>query len=186
MGHYFVKVPPFDASVTEIRSELDRIRHPFRIAIERARNPFNVGAIIRTAHSFLPREIFLVGTAAYYEHATMRMDRYENLVELATDEELVERCRAGGWPIVVIEKDGATGSLWSSPFPADCVLVFGSENSGVSPAVVAAAHSVLAIPLYGINHSLPLAVAAGIAMAEWTRRHYAEGRIVTARSGGER
>jgi tRNA G18 (ribose-2'-O)-methylase SpoU len=27
--------------------------------------------------------------------------------------------------------------------------------------------------MYGINHSFPVTVAAGIAMAEWTRRHYA-------------
>lgn len=165
-------------SVTEIRSELDRIRHPYRVAIQRARNPFNVGAIIRTAHSFLPREIFLVGTAPYYERAAMGMDRYENLVPLADDAELVERCRAHGWPIVAIEKDGATGSLWTSPFPERCVLVFGSEDEGVGQPVLEAAASVLAIPLQGINHSLPLAVAAGIAMAEWTRRHYAGGRVV--------
>ncbi|MCC7542151.1 MAG: TrmH family RNA methyltransferase [Deltaproteobacteria bacterium] len=174
-----MRVAPFEASLEEIRSELDRIRHPFRLAIQRARNPFNVGAIIRTAHSFLPREIFLVGTAPYYERAAMRMDRYENLVQLADEDELVARCRARGWPLVVIEKDGATGSLWSSPFPDDCVLVLGSEDTGVGPGVMAAAHSVLAIPLFGINHSLPLAAAAGIAMAEWTRRYYAGGRIVT-------
>jgi hypothetical protein len=26
--------------------------------------------------------------------------------------------------------------------------------------------------MYGINNSFPVTVAAGIAMAEWTRRHY--------------
>jgi hypothetical protein len=26
--------------------------------------------------------------------------------------------------------------------------------------------------MYGINHSFPVTVAAGIAMAEWTRRHF--------------
>jgi tRNA G18 (ribose-2'-O)-methylase SpoU len=26
--------------------------------------------------------------------------------------------------------------------------------------------------MYGINHSFPVTVAAGIAMAEWTRRYY--------------
>jgi hypothetical protein len=31
---------------------------------------------------------------------------------------------------------------------------------------------VVGIPMYGINHSFPVTVAAGIAMAEWTRRHY--------------
>ena len=54
------KVPPFGMPLDEIREELQRIRHPFRIAIRRSKNPFNVGAIIRTAHSFLVQEINLV------------------------------------------------------------------------------------------------------------------------------
>jgi hypothetical protein len=28
--------------------------------------------------------------------------------------------------------------------------------------------------MYGINNSFPITVAAGIAMAEWTRRHFVE------------
>jgi hypothetical protein len=35
----------------------------------------------------------------------------------------------------------------------------------------------IGIPIYGINNSLPLIVAAGIMMNEWARRHYASGTI---------
>ena len=38
------------------------MRHPFRVAVDRAKNPFNIGSIVRTAHSFLAREILLIGT----------------------------------------------------------------------------------------------------------------------------
>jgi len=38
--------------------------------------------------------------------------------------------------------------------------------------LVAAADLVVGIPMYGINNSFPVTVAAGIAMAEWTRRHF--------------
>ena len=44
-----MRVPSFDMPRAEIRAELDRLRHPMRVAIDRAKNPFNVGAIIRTA-----------------------------------------------------------------------------------------------------------------------------------------
>jgi tRNA G18 (ribose-2'-O)-methylase SpoU len=50
--------------------------------------------------------------------------------------------------------------------------VFGNESVGVSDELVAAADSVVGIPMYGINNSFPVTVAAGIAMAEWTRRHF--------------
>ena len=55
--HPSVKVPPFGLTTDEIRAELAFLRSDFSVAICRAKNPFNIGAIIRVAHSFLVREI---------------------------------------------------------------------------------------------------------------------------------
>ena len=44
-----MKVPSFDLPLEEIRRSLAGLRRPLSIAILRARNPFNVGAIIRVA-----------------------------------------------------------------------------------------------------------------------------------------
>ena len=174
-----VYVPPFDLSRAEIRSELDRIRHPMRIAIDRAKNPFNIGAIIRTAHSFLPKEIILVGTDPWYERAAMGMQRYEHLVELPSSEALVERAKSEGWKLVCFEKDAdRVVGLWDAELPEDSVLVFGNEDDGIAKCVLDAAHEVVAIPMYGINHSYPIAVAAGMGLCEWARRRYERGRLV--------
>ena len=121
-----MKVPPLDLPLADVRAELEKLRHPLHIGIIRAKNPFNVGAVIRVAHSFLVKEILLVGDAPFYERAAMGMDRYENIVKVPDEAALVAHAKA-----------------------ADLVL---------------------GIPMYGINHSFPLAIAAGIAMAEWTRR----------------
>ena len=174
------KVPPFGMSRDEVREELDRIRHPFRVAIRRSKNPFNVGAIIRTAHSFLVREILLIGDEGWYERAAMGMQRYENIVEIPSEEAFLERARAEGWFLCALEKDhDDTVGLWSAEIPEDCVLVVGNEEEGVGPELLAAADEVVAIPMFGINHSYPMTVAAGIAMAEWARRRYTgEGRVV--------
>ena len=167
-----MKVPAFDMPLEEIRRSLQAVRRPLRIAVIRSQNPFNIGAIIRVAHSFLVREILLIGNERYYERAAMGMARYENIVELPDEAAFLERARAENWNLVVFEKEVATADLWHAELPADCVMVFGSEAEGVPPAIVAAAQLVVAIPMYGINHSFPVTVAAGIAMAEWTRRHY--------------
>jgi tRNA G18 (ribose-2'-O)-methylase SpoU len=173
------KVPPFGMPLSEIREELQRIRHPFRIAIRRSKNPFNVGAIIRTAHSFLVQEIILIGDEDWYRRAAMGMQRYENVTEIESEEAFVERARAEGWHLTALEKDDANVSLWDAAFPEDCVLVIGNEEEGVGDAILAAAAEVVAIPMFGINHSYPMTVAAGIAMAEWARRRYAgEGRVI--------
>lgn len=166
-------VPPLDLPLDEVRRSLDRLRRPLRIAVLRARNPFNVGAIIRVAHSFLAREILLVGDAPYYQRASMGMERYENLVEIPTEAAFLERAARDSWKLVVFEKEAAEVDLWRAALPDDCVMVFGSETDGVPPEILAAAHLRVGIPMYGINHSFPVTVAAGIAMAEWTRRFYA-------------
>src|SRR3954471_5475413 len=89
-----MKVPSFELPLEEIRASLDRLRRPLRIAILRANNPFNVGAIIRTAHSFLVQEIVLVGDEPFYQRAAMGMQRYENLVYMPDEAALVPWARA--------------------------------------------------------------------------------------------
>jgi tRNA G18 (ribose-2'-O)-methylase SpoU len=161
-----------------IRGELDRIRHPMRIAVVRAKNPFNIGAIIRTAHSFLAREIILIGTEPWYERAAMGMQRYENLVELPSEEAFLQHAHERDWPLIAFEKETAELGLWEADLPENAVLLFGNEDEGLSEQMLEAADQVVSIPMFGINHSYPIAVAAGIAMAEWTRRHYAGGRVI--------
>ena len=106
-------VPPFEMPRDEIKSELGRIRHPFRIAIDRAKNPFNIGAIIRTAHSFMAKEIILIGTEPWYERAAMGMQHYENIVEVPDERTFLDAAEKEGWRLVAFEKDHAGGPLGS-------------------------------------------------------------------------
>jgi tRNA G18 (ribose-2'-O)-methylase SpoU len=167
-----MKVPAFELPPEAIRASLEPLRRPLSIAVLRSHNPFNVGAIIRTAHSFLVRDIVLVGSEPYYERASMGMQRYENIVNLADEAELVSWARGRGLHLAVFEREQARVDLWRAKLPEECLMVFGSETHGVPPELVSQADEVVAIPMYGINHSFPVTVAAGIAMAEWTRRHY--------------
>jgi len=134
-----VKVPPLDYPTDVVKAELNRMRHPFRIAISRFKNPFNIGAIIRTAHSFLAQEIILIGDAPYYKRASMGMEKYENLVEVNRVEALVAMASAQGWNLVAFEKDHAQVGLWDAEFPDNCVLVMGNEDSGLGPTILDAA-----------------------------------------------
>jgi tRNA G18 (ribose-2'-O)-methylase SpoU len=177
-----VKVAPFGLTTEEIRRELAPLRSDFSIAVCRAKNPFNIGAIIRVAHSFLAREIFLIGAEPYYERAAMGMQKYENIVECADERAFLDA--VAGRPLVGVERDHARTTIWEAPMPEGLVFVLGSENDGVPPALLAACAEVVAIPMYGINHSYPVAIAAGMVLCEWARRHDPRGR--GAPPGGER
>lgn len=167
-----MKVPSFDMPLDEVKASLEPLRRPLSIAILRAQNPFNVGAIIRVAHSFLVKNIVLVGDEPFYQRAAMGMQRYENLVYLPDENALIAWARERALPVLAFEREHARADLWHATLPEECLMVFGSESTGISEPLIAAADTVVAIPMYGINNSFPVTVAAGIAMAEWTRRHF--------------
>jgi tRNA G18 (ribose-2'-O)-methylase SpoU len=165
-------VPPLDATPETVRAVLAPLRSDFSVAVHSAGNAFAVGAIIRVAHSFLAREILLIGDAPHYAKASMGMEKYETVVRLPGEDAFFAHVR--GRPVWAVEKDHAKRSLYDvREFPRDVVLVFGSERAGLSEGFVARSDEVLGIPMYGVNHSFPVAVAAGIVMSEWARQNHA-------------
>jgi tRNA G18 (ribose-2'-O)-methylase SpoU len=169
-------VPPIDASPDEVRAWLAPLRNDFSVAVYKAENAFAVGGIIRVAHNFLAREVILVGDEPHYEKASMGMHKYESIVRVADTSALLAHVH--GRPIWAVEKDAARKSVTAVPaFPRDTVFVLGSERFGLPGELLERADEVVGIPIYGINQSLPLVVAAGIVMHEWARRRYREGSI---------
>ncbi len=164
-------VPPLEASPSEVKRALAPIRHDFAVALHSFGNAFSVGAVVRVAHSFLAREILIIGSEPYYPKASMGMEKYETVVRLPDDDAFFDAVK--GRPVWAIEKDQAKRSLYDiEAFPAGVVFVFGSERAGLASSFLGRADEVVGIPMYGVNHSFPVAVAAGIVMHEWARgRH---------------
>jgi len=155
-----------------VREALRPLRNDLSVAVHSCGNAFAVGAIIRVAHSFLVREIIILGVAPYYAKASMGMEKYETLVRVKDDDEFF--AHVTGRPVWAVEKDGARRGLHDpGEFPKGVVFVFGSEREGLGAEFLARADDVVGIPMYGVNHSFPVAVAAGMVMGEWARRRYA-------------
>jgi tRNA G18 (ribose-2'-O)-methylase SpoU len=169
--------PPIAAAPGVVEEVLRPLRNDFSVAVWTPGNPFAVGAIIRVAHNFLAREIFLVGADRFYPKASMGMHKYEKVVRVPDGDSLLRAIQ--GRPVWAVEREHARRSIHAvDRFPEGVVFVFGSERFGLPPEMVASADDVVGIPVYGVNQSLPLAVAAGIVMSEWARRHYADGVVL--------
>jgi tRNA G18 (ribose-2'-O)-methylase SpoU len=168
---------PLGATPEAVREALAPLRGDFSVALFAAGNAFAVGAVIRVAHSFLAREVFVVGDGGWYAKASMGMHKYESIVRVP-DADALRRATAGR-PIWAVEKDYARRPVTAvERFPAGVVFLLGSERFGIPPEVVATMDEVVGIPIYGVNHSLPVAVAAGIVMHEWARRRYRDGALL--------
>ncbi len=168
---------PIEASAEAVREALAPLRNDFSVALVAPGNAFAAGAIIRVAHSYLAREIFVVGGEPWYPKASMGMEKYETIHRVEGARGLREA--TSGRPLWIVEKDRARRSLHEvEAFPPGVVFVFGSERFGVPEDLAAMGDEVVGIPIYGVNHSLPVAVAAGIVMNEWARRRYAPGTVL--------
>ena len=166
--------PPLDETAESVRDALASLRGTLSLAVVAAGNPFAVGAIIRVCHSFLVKEILLLGTEPYYEKASMGMHRFERVVRLPDESAFF--AYTAGRPLWGLEREPSRRSLYEvTSFPENLVLCAGSERFGLPPSILDRCEEVLAIPLYGVNNSLPVTVAVGIALSHWARVRYQPG-----------
>jgi tRNA G18 (ribose-2'-O)-methylase SpoU len=162
-----------DFTKEEIRECLNEIRHPFDVAVYGCKNYFNFGAIVRIAHNFLARDLFAIELTKYYKKASMCGNKYENVHK----QTLVEFTKmATGRSVVSFER--RPPELVSEPlntivWPENPIIVFGSEDTGVPDEILEISDSIVTIPVYGVLNDHNVAVAAGIAMYDWTSKHYA-------------
>ena len=144
------------------------------IALDRVRNPYNVGAVLRSA-AFFGLTGALLGAPA--PHPALAPDAVrvaeggaEHLMLSRTTDlaDTLGRLRAEG--VRVVGADGAARtSALGFAFERPVVLVLGHEREGMGPRVRAQCDEVVAIPGTSAVESLNVAVAAGVLMAELCR-----------------
>lgn len=169
----------------EIRETLEPIRHPVSVAVFGSENFFNVGAIVRSCHVFLVRELILVDIPKFYEKAAMGTDKWENI----THTTLEEFCNTHAWhssqdnrSLVGFERrpDLRTEELYRFKYPENPILCFGSEKTGLPSEVISLIQKnmevnsggIVSIPQYGLQNDMNLSNAVGIAVYDWLSKHY--------------
>ncbi len=161
------------ASAQDLCESLTRARG-CAVALDRVRNPYNVGAILRSAAFFGLEGMILGAPAQQGGLAPMAVRVAEGGAEalrIARTTDLAEtlaRFRARG--VHVVGADGrapsnAVGFRYERPM----VLVVGNEREGLDDRVVARCDALVAIRGPGSIESLNVGVAAGVLIAEITR-----------------
>jgi TrmH RNA methyltransferase len=144
------------------------------VALDRVRNPYNIGAILRSA-AFFGIDAILLGTPAPHPGLPPTAVRVAEggaeqvLVARTTDlADTLARLRAR--KVRVVGADGhADRSALGFPFARPTVLVLGNEREGLGDRVRAQCDAIVAIPGSGAVESLNVAVAAGVLISEVTR-----------------
>lgn len=145
------------------------------VALDRVRNPYNAGAILRSAAFFGLDGALLGAQAPHPALAPTAVRVAEGGVEhllLARTTDLADtlaRLRERG--VQVVGADGqATTSAAGFAFARPSVLVLGHEREGLGDRVRKQCDALVAVRGGGQIESLNVAVAAGVLMAEMVRR----------------
>ena len=130
------------------------------VALDGVQDPGNVGTVVRLAAAFDANGVVLLpGCADAFSPKAIRASAGAILtvpVVRCSVEDLVAR----GWPIIAADARGKT----TDPPAKRAVLAFGSEGSGLSPALANAARTI-AVPMSPRIESLNVAASAAILMA---------------------
>jgi TrmH RNA methyltransferase len=145
------------------------------IALDRVRNPYNIGAILRSA-AFFGVDAALLGTPAPHPGlpptAVRVAEGGTEHVTVARTTDLADTLgRLRAKKVRVVGADGgADRSALEYPFVRPTILVLGNEREGLGDRVRAQCDAIVAIPGSGAVESLNVAVAAGVLIAELSRR----------------
>lgn len=154
-----------------IVAELDTRRHQMHVGIENWQHDLNIGSVVRTANAFLVAEVHIVGRRRWNRRGAMVTDRYQHIRHHDDIAALSAWCAEESLPMVAIDNLPGAVPLESTDLPRRCLLLFGQEGPGLSAAARERADRVCSIAQFGSTRSMNAAVAAGIAMHSWIRRH---------------
>jgi len=160
-------------TVEAIVADLDTRRHAFAVAIENWRHDLNIGTVVRTANAFLAREVIVVGNRRWNRRGAMVTDRYQHIRHVPSAAQLATYAEEAGYEIVAVDNLPGAVPLETFALPANALLLFGQEGTGLSAEARDVASVVCSIAQFGSTRSINAGVAAGVAMHAWIRQHAA-------------
>lgn len=160
-----------EADPAEIKEKTKAIkRRPLFFILENIYDTYNVGGLFRLADALNAEKIFLCGqTETPPNHkikkASIGTDKIvdweycKTASEAITEVKKLTKNRAG---VIAVEQTPTSVQYTKAKYQLPLALVFGNETFGVTPETLALVDRSVIIPMYGINKSLNVIVAAAI------------------------
>jgi tRNA (guanosine-2'-O-)-methyltransferase len=134
-------------------------------------DPHNVAAVLRSADSFGAQEVHIIEgdePLLASTRVTQGADRWLDIVRHRDPRACVLGLKERGYAVYAAMMDGQTPPEALATMPK-VALVFGSEHSGVSDAVLELCDGRYTIPMRGFSQSLNVSVAAALTLYAATR-----------------
>ena len=152
---------------------------PFLFLLDNIEDPYNLGAIIRTAnlagvHGVVIPKNRAVGLTASVARASAGALNYTPVAKVTNLTKTIEDLKKRGLWFVCADMDGT--SMYQLDLKGPVGMVIGSEGEGVGRMVKKACDFSAAIPMKGDIDSLNASVAAGVLAYEIVRQRIGTGK----------
>jgi RNA methyltransferase, TrmH family len=146
----------------------------FAVVLVDARDPGNVGTVLRTADAAGVQAVVLAGTCVDPRNAKAVRASAGSLFHVPVAREpdagaAIAACRGAGLRVVGTAA-GATTRHTEADLAAPTALLFGSEAHGLPREALAACDEIVAVPIYGRAESLNLAATVAVVAYEAARQ----------------
>ncbi len=161
------------------------LKFPLNIIANDISSPQNVGSLFRLCDALGIEKLFLCGNTPAPPNTKINKisrstEKYVVFEQQENAVELVSTLKASGALIISLEITSSSLAIASEAFSKalgdgkEVYLILGSENSGVSEALLALSDITVHIPMFGNNSSMNVISAASIACYQITKNMQAK------------
>lgn len=165
-----------EATVAEIRADLDTRRTDLVNICMNLTKDFNKGSVIRANNAFSGRHVYIVGSRRYNRVGAVGTHNYEHVSSADTLSEVVTLLKSEGYTVYAVDNlpEHSPKNVWDVDFPVKSAFVYGEEQRGLQPDEIRLCDDMVYIQQTGSVRSLNIAQAASCIMSEYSRQHRLE------------
>lgn len=142
-------------------------RNPIVLVLDNVQDTYNIGSFFRLADALGAAKIYLCGQVVTPPNlkihrssvGTWKWVPWENFQRVG---ECLQKLKADGYHIIACEQGKTSVEYTQAKYKFPLAIVAGSETSGVGEEALKFCDQIVEIPLYGVNKSLNVLVAASV------------------------
>ena len=157
---------------------------PLVVMADNLRSAFNVGAIVRTAEAMGLEKVLLTGYTPFPDelktrNTSMGAEKHIPWQHIERAETAIEQLKSDGYAVICLETARSATPLNEFRWPEKSALLLGNERFGLDHPLLAKADHIVRIPQYGVKNSLNVAIAFGIAAADYRKKISSQAHTMT-------
>ena len=142
-------------------------RHPFVLVLDNVLDTYNIGCFFRLADAVAAQKIYLCGPVVTPPNIKIHRSsvgtwKWIPWQHFSSTSDCLKKLKEQGYQIVACEQSTKSIDYRQASYKKPTALVLGSESDGVGDETLKKCDFAVEIPMYGVNRSLNVLVAASV------------------------